>query len=168
MPKASPLEILNMPMEQNEVHAKTLWQYLIQAQFHYLQAVERHEQNKAIVLPLFPAWWFKQELVYNLVLQGHVYGVINDNGYVTEYRQTELVTLLEDLRKHLLSADITTLQQTPEPKDYALLQLDDLDKKVPYIADHMGDLRTKEDAEKWLETNKKDNPDENWIMVKVK
>lgn len=155
-------------MEQNEVNAKTLWEYLIYAQFNYLEADKAHELNDPVVLPFFPAYWYAQELVYNLVLNGHVSGNINDAGYLIDYNAVELENLFEVLRKHLLSADITTLQQIPEPKEYALLQLNDLDQKVPYIADNLCDLQTKAEAEKWLETNKANNPNEHWVMVKVK
>lgn len=160
MPKPAPLEILQTPMEPNNANAETLWQYLVALQ----KAV--FANRRSIHMPFGKPHWSKEELVYTLVLHNHVSGTINDDGYVEDYNHVEFVALLESLFDHLFTADITTLQQPPAPKEYALLQLEG--ENIPYIADHMDDLRTKEEAEKWLETNKKINPDENWIMVKVK
>jgi hypothetical protein len=160
MPKLTPLEILQTPMEVNNANAETLWQYLVALQ----KAV--FANRRSIHTPFGKPHWSKEELVYTLVLHNHVSGTINDDGYVEEYNHIEFVALLESLFDHLFTADISTLQQIPEPKDYALLQLEGAN--IPYIADHLGDLKGKEEAEKWLETNKANHPNENWIMVKVK
>ena len=159
------LEILNAPMEKNAAGVKTLWEYLnaVQDSFYTTHRTMADPFDKG-------KFWIEDDIIYHLVLNKFIAGEIDDKGVVKDYNGSEFRAIMRGIFTHLRTADITTLQQPPEPKEYACIKIMTSAGPDPteWIADSTGNLFTKEQAEKWLDNAHPGHNGKYWRIVKVK
>lgn len=136
-----PNAILATELSENAADAKTVGEYLAR-----LTEAAIFEQDSYDPARPFGKYGWTDDLIAALILDDHIDGVIESNGTIRDYSETQFGDAMNSVFALLRGADYSTLTLPPEPKDWYVIELDVTDPRYPVITTHVEDAMTEEEA----------------------
>lgn len=155
----TPQDILSLSVELEDGSKLTVGSLLAQISYDILIMGEGFDPKYPVLGN--PNW--REDVAHAAILEGYIYGELDNSGSVTDYDRRQLNTALEAAFGLLKQADYSTLSLPPEPKEYFLIAFDSDGEMSGYIEFP----HTKEDAEKQLKTLEEGYPAGYWRIVHI-
>ena len=137
-PDLTPQQILATPMQDNDAHAKTIYQYLLTLSHNVWIESEGFSGKR----PFGNSGW-EHEIYHALAKAGHIESKTDQWGDL-DYNTSEADKLIDQAYTFLKNADPLSFQLPPEPKDWYVV---DIDSSYAPLNLSISGPYTKEDAE---------------------
>lgn len=157
----TPTEILLTKLDTNDAKASTIGQFLAKL----TKTVWIEEEGFSGKRPFGNSGW-KGPIIHALILEGHLQGELDEDGYIEDYSTTEFNALMAPVFELLHNADYTTLALPPEPLNHYLYKLEHANGRL-HIVDYYVTPVTEKEAEKKMETLKQSGHDKDWFIYRI-
>jgi hypothetical protein len=156
----TPQEILSLPLgEGSKTDAKTVGEYLM------FVATQRL-QHLAPSYPFGVQNW-RDPLIWAFADAKLIWLRTDEKGLIDDYSSASFDRVLDHVFDFLSKADFSTIQPSPEPKEWYLVCMDTSAPRNPEIEDHDYEPYTEKDAKTKAEDLNKELHSSRWVAIHI-